>query len=62
MLRARLKEILDLMLSDTSHAWELTPDGQWRRRPPAPDKAVIDTQVTLMSKALKASKTVGPAR
>jgi polyphosphate kinase len=31
-LRERLREILDTMLSDRGHAWELEPDGRWIRR------------------------------
>ena len=33
-LRERLKNILDTMLADRGHAWELEPDGKWLRRQP----------------------------
>jgi len=32
-LRHRLQEILDISLADDMLAWELGPDGSWRRVP-----------------------------
>jgi polyphosphate kinase len=56
-LRGKLRDILDIMLADHAHAWELQSDGQWTRLPAPADRAVTDTQVIMMSRALKASKT-----
>jgi polyphosphate kinase len=55
-LRDRLKEILDTMLSDRGHAWELEADGSSHRRPPLPDQPVVDTQEQMMALALRASR------
>ena len=49
-LRARLDEILELNLSDDVLAWDLNPDGTWRRVPTA---AGVDTQVRLQELALR---------
>jgi polyphosphate kinase len=57
-LRDRLREILDVMRNDHSHAWELQPDGSWRRRSPNGSPFNGDTQEELMSRALQvASKS-----
>jgi polyphosphate kinase len=49
-LRARLDEILELNLRDDVLAWELRPDGTWRR---VATRAGIDTQVRLQEMALQ---------
>ena len=38
-LQARLQEILDVNLADDTLAWELLPDGRWRKPPPPPPPA-----------------------
>jgi polyphosphate kinase len=56
-LRERLREILEVMRADRGHAWELHPDGVWRRIPMGDDPSAInDTQLTLMSKTLRQAK------
>jgi len=61
-LRERLREILEIMRSDRNHAWQLASDGKWNRLLPAPGAAVIDTQTTLMGKALRHAKKPRPVR
>jgi polyphosphate kinase len=61
-LRQRLREILDIMRSDRSHAWELKSDGNWVRLPPPESGAVIDTQNALMSRAIRMGKLPKPGR
>jgi polyphosphate kinase len=53
--RERIREILTSMLGDCGHAWELTADGHWLRRPPPDGKPTAEAQNTLMSKALRMS-------
>jgi polyphosphate kinase len=55
-LRDRLKEILDTMLADRGHAWELEPDGNWPRRTNPDGRPVSDTQDLLMSRFLRTAK------
>jgi polyphosphate kinase len=38
-IRARLRSVVELELSDTVRAWELGSDGSYRRRVPAPGAA-----------------------
>jgi polyphosphate kinase len=53
-LRDRLREILEVMRAARNHAWELNPDGVWRRLPSGNGGgAATDTQVVLMSRALR---------
>jgi polyphosphate kinase len=49
-LRARLDEILEINLEDDVLAWELHPDGSWRR---VPARSGVDTQVRLQERALQ---------
>jgi polyphosphate kinase len=42
-LRARLDEILELLLSDDTLAWELAADGSWR--PPRGGTNNVQTQL-----------------
>jgi len=51
----RLKDILDLMLSDNRHAWELHPDGSYKQRHPAEGELDRDAQTLLMEAALRSS-------
>lgn len=46
--KASLKQILDIMLADCGHAWELGSDGQWKRRDVPPDTCVINSQQQFM--------------
>jgi polyphosphate kinase len=52
-LRARLDEILEINLSDDVLAWELRPDGSWRR---VGTRVGIDTQARLQELALRRSE------
>ena len=49
-LRARLDRILEINLSDDTLAWELEPDGGWRR---VQGRSGVDTQVRLQEMALR---------
>lgn len=46
--RASLKQILEVMLDDCGHAWDLHPDGLWRRRPVPEGTCVVDAQQRFM--------------
>jgi polyphosphate kinase len=57
--QATLQSILNIMLADTSDAWELHPDGTWTRIQSTSGKPGIATQVALMDqhrKTLRKSK------
>jgi polyphosphate kinase len=47
-LQFRLDEILDVVLADDELAWELGPDGAWRK---VPAEAGVDAHLTLRSLA-----------
>src|SRR5487761_147216 len=49
-LRARLDRILEINLSDDTLAWELEPDGGWRR---VQGRSGVDTRVRLPEMALR---------
>jgi polyphosphate kinase len=57
-LRTTLREILDISLNDTGHAWELQADGAWVRRQSQKDngKAGLATQDHLMMRHANAAK------
>ena len=48
-LQARLQQVLDVNLADDELAWELLPDGSWRK---VPTEAGINTHETLQRLAL----------
>jgi polyphosphate kinase len=52
-VRASLKQILDTMLADYGHAWELNRDGKWTRRVPPAGTVVVDSQDQFMTAAAK---------
>ena len=52
-LRERLREILDTMLNDRGHAWELESDGRWVRRSTADNRPASDTHELLMARFLR---------
>ena len=54
--RGVLRDILDTMLADTGHAWELQPDGTWPRRPNPAGRQSSDTQELMMSRASRQAK------
>jgi polyphosphate kinase len=49
--RARLWEILQIMLKDTRQAWDMHPDGSYTQRRPAEGSTAIGTHATLMALA-----------
>ena len=53
--RQTLREILDVSLADKGHAWDLQPDGTWKRTETPGKKPNEGTQDTLMKRALKAA-------
>lgn len=48
-----LKDVLDIMLTDNRHAWELGEDGVFVQRTPGADGDVRSTHDLLMARALK---------
>ena len=46
--REHLRGMLDLAFADDVVAWELQPDGQWRRNPGQPGRPLRDYQEVLM--------------
>ena len=61
-VRARLKEILDIMLNDRGHAWELESDGTWNQRSHPDNRPASDTQDLLMARFLRAEKKTRQGR
>ena len=55
-LKERIERLLDAALSDNRRAWELQPDGSWRRRTPAEGEAEVDYHELLMRDALDRSR------
>lgn len=57
-LRGTLREILDTCLNDYAHAWELQPDGKWKRRvnPKETGKANLGTHDWLALRHLNAAR------
>ena len=51
--QASLKQILEVMLDDCGHAWELHADGLWRRREVPKGACVIDSQEQFMKMCAK---------
>jgi polyphosphate kinase len=51
-----LQAVIDLQLADTALAWELGPDGSWRRIEPAPGEAPLNSQEALMERAVRQSR------
>lgn len=46
--RAHLRDMLDRAFAEDVTAWELHPDGQWRRNPGQPGRPLRDYQEILM--------------
>ena len=61
-LRERIKEILDTMLNDRGHAWELEPDGTWIRRSTPDNRPASDTHDLLMARFLRTAKKTRQGR
>jgi polyphosphate kinase len=47
-LRARLKELLEILLTDNRQAWNLNPDGTWTQQYPGPGEPERGTHARLM--------------
>jgi polyphosphate kinase len=47
-LKAKLKEVLEIQLNDNHQAWDLSPDGTWTQRQPAPGEEDRGTHQRLM--------------
>ncbi|RYG77222.1 RNA degradosome polyphosphate kinase, partial [bacterium] len=54
-VRATLRGILDTMLADQGHVWDLKPDGTWTRRTRPKDSTEVDAQEQFMRQALAAA-------
>jgi polyphosphate kinase len=61
-LRERLREILDTMLADRGHAWELDADGAWKRRATEDGRPASDTQELMMARAARIAKKTRQGR
>ena len=61
-LRERLREILEIMLADKGHAWELDADGSWTRRSTPDNRPASDTHELLMARFLRTAKKVRQGR
>jgi polyphosphate kinase len=59
-LRSELNSTLAALLSDTAAAWELQPDGVWKRVVPKKDDKPRSAQATLMRRARRRVVTPGP--
>ena len=55
-LKQRLIALLELYLSDNCQAYELLPDGHYRRRQPEPGQAAVRAQQVLQREALAADR------
>ena len=49
--RDEIQTLIDVQLRDTALAWELCPDGAWRRVEPAPGEEPLNSQDALMQAA-----------
>ena len=54
--RAHLRDMLDLAFADDVVAWELRPDGDWRRNPGQPGRPLRDYQDVLMRRHARRSE------
>jgi polyphosphate kinase len=59
-LRAELTSMLTTLLGDTAAAWELQPDGPWKRVAPKKDDKPKSAQATQMRRARRRPVTPGP--
>jgi polyphosphate kinase len=54
--RAELDLQLETSLADTRSSFQLMPDGEWKRRRPAPGEPERSSQEELMARALEAAR------
>jgi polyphosphate kinase len=61
--RARLVEIVEVMLADDRRSWQLGPDAQWRRIEELQGRAgTVDTFEVLKARALASGQVAQPHR
>jgi polyphosphate kinase len=53
-----IQTIIDVQLADTVLAWELGPDGTWRRIRPEPGEAPLNSQDALMERASRLARAI----
>ena len=53
-----IQTVIDLQLADTVLAWELGPDGAWRRIRPEPGEAPLNSQEALMERASRLARAI----
>jgi polyphosphate kinase len=56
LLQQRLSGVFDVLLEDNMQAWDLRPDGTWRRARPRKDEPLRGTHDVLMRKAVRRSR------
>jgi polyphosphate kinase len=56
LIQQRLSGVFDVLLQDNFQAWDLRPDGTWRRSRPKKDEARRGTHDVLMRKAVRRSR------
>jgi polyphosphate kinase len=59
-LSTELTSMLTALLADTAAAWELQPDGAWKRAAPKKDDKPRSAQATQMRRARRRPVTPGP--
>ena len=62
LLRERLRDILETMLADRGHAWELNADGRWLLRQTADGRPASDTQELMMARFLRTARKTRQGR
>ncbi len=62
VLQARLKEILEIVLSDNRQAWDLHTDGSWIQRRPQPGEPERGTQQSHMDLTYLSPRHARPRR
>jgi len=60
-LQEQLVEVLELAFADNSNAWELEPDGSWRRLAPAPGEPRRNLQEELLERHRQLAAEAPPA-
>ncbi len=56
LIQQRLSGVFDVLLDDNTQAWDLRPDGTWRRARPKKDEPRRATHEALMRKAVRRSR------
>lgn len=61
-LRDRLRDVLETMLTDHGHAWQLHADGHWLRRQNPDGRPASDTHDLLMARYLRTARKARQGR